>query len=119
MTYLQLLLGFMISNTHPSVLLYTLFTLLLMICSMTAVSAEEKTPLHQVSAETCKGCHEEIYTQWKSSMHANSTALKDPIHGAFYKAVVGNPEQEDLSACFKSLGHQFSSRPSIKFIIAI
>lgn len=29
-------------------------------------------------------------------MHANSTALKDPIHGAFYKNVIGDPEQEGI-----------------------
>ncbi|WP_167374161.1 multiheme c-type cytochrome [Bathymodiolus platifrons methanotrophic gill symbiont] len=42
-----------------------------------------KKPLHHVSAKECKNCHEDIYSQWKGSMHANSTALKDPIHGAF------------------------------------
>jgi len=52
--------------------------------------------LRHVSAEQCKLCHEDIYSQWKGSMHANSTALKDPIHGAFYKAVVGNPTQEGV-----------------------
>lgn len=55
-----------------------------------------KEPLHHVSAKECKTCHEDIYTQWKGSMHANSTALKDPIHGAFYSAVIGNPEQEGI-----------------------
>ena len=29
-------------------------------------------------------------------MHAKSTALEDPIHGTFYKAVVGNPTLEDV-----------------------
>ena len=29
-------------------------------------------------------------------MHANSTALKDPIHGAFYNAVIGSPEEEGI-----------------------
>ena len=36
--------------------------------------------------EACKKCHEEIYNQWKSSMHAKSTALKDPIHEAMYQS---------------------------------
>ncbi|MGB5648850.1 MAG: cytochrome c family protein, partial [Sedimenticolaceae bacterium] len=44
----------------------------------------------------CKSCHEEIYAQWADSMHANSSALKDPIHGAFYKNVIGDPTQEGL-----------------------
>jgi hypothetical protein len=29
-------------------------------------------------------------------MHANSSALKDPIHGAFYKKVMGDPKKENL-----------------------
>jgi hypothetical protein len=52
--------------------------------------------VQHVDAEACKQCHEEIYTQWKGSMHANSSALKDPIHGAFYRKVIGDPTQEDL-----------------------
>jgi len=53
-------------------------------------------PLHHISSETCKNCHKEIYKQWKSSMHANSTALTDPIHGTFYKKVVGSPTEEGV-----------------------
>lgn len=53
-------------------------------------------PLHRISSETCKSCHKEIYKQWKGSMHANSTALKDPIHGTFYRKVVGDPTKEGV-----------------------
>lgn len=84
------------SQTTLGTLLYTLIILLSTTGSISAALAEDKTPLRHLSAEACKDCHQEIYSQWKSSMHANSTALKDPIHGAFYQAVVGNPEQEDL-----------------------
>jgi len=52
--------------------------------------------LHHIKPETCKQCHEEIYNQWSGSMHANSSALKDPIHGAFYKNVMGDPKKEGL-----------------------
>jgi len=52
--------------------------------------------VQHVDAVACKQCHEEIYAQWSGSMHANSSALKDPIHGAFYKNVMGDPTQEDL-----------------------
>jgi hypothetical protein len=52
------------------------------------------TPLHQESAETCKLCHKEVYQQWKGSMHAQSTALSDPIHGTFYKKEIGEPTEE-------------------------
>jgi hypothetical protein len=59
-----------------------------------AVSAEE--PIHHVSSEVCKSCHQEIYRQWKGSMHAQSTALSDPIHATFYKKVVGSPTEEGV-----------------------
>ncbi|MBL3590240.1 MAG: cytochrome c family protein [gamma proteobacterium endosymbiont of Lamellibrachia anaximandri] len=54
-------------------------------------------PVHHISSETCKSCHKEIYKQWKGSMHANSTALKDPIHGTFYRKVVGDPTKEGVT----------------------
>jgi len=60
---------------------------------LTMVQAE---PIHHISSETCKACHKEIYKQWKGSMHANSTALSDPIHATFYKNVVGDPLKEGV-----------------------
>jgi len=61
-----------------------------------SASAEETGPIHQVPSETCKACHQEIYRQWSGSMHAKSTALTDPIHGTFYKMVVGEPTEEGV-----------------------
>lgn len=52
--------------------------------------------VQDIRPEACKKCHEEIYEQWNVSMHANSSALKDPIHGAFYKKVMGDPRQEGV-----------------------
>ena len=52
--------------------------------------------IHHLSSDVCKSCHKDIYKQWKGSMHANSTALKDPIHGAFYGMVVGDPTKEGV-----------------------
>jgi len=49
-----------------------------------------------LTSKKCKKCHEDIYDQWKGSMHAQSTALKDPIHGTFYRLVVGDPEKEGV-----------------------
>lgn len=66
-----------------------------MTCSTNAGATDQKS-IHEVRPEACKKCHEEIYTQWKDSMHANSTALNDPIHGAFYMNVMGDPKQEGL-----------------------
>lgn len=53
---------------------------------------------HHVTSEVCKACHEQIYNQWAGSMHAQSTALKDPIHGALYRQVMGDPLQEGLKS---------------------
>lgn len=64
----------------------------LFVLGSSGVAAAEK--LHQVSSEVCKTCHEDIYRQWSKSMHAKSTALGDPIHGAFYQTEVGDPTQE-------------------------
>ncbi|MGD9164391.1 MAG: cytochrome c family protein [Chromatiales bacterium] len=61
-----------------------------------AALADSDEPIHQVSSELCKNCHKEIYKQWKGSMHAQSTALKDPIHATFYKKVVGSPVEEGV-----------------------
>ena len=85
----------MLAINHKSPL-YSLLILLFIGCSVGSVWAKANESLHHVSAKECKICHEDIYSQWKGSMHANSTALKDPIHGAFYNAVIGNPEQEGI-----------------------
>jgi hypothetical protein len=58
--------------------------------------AEESGPIHQVPSEICKTCHHEIYRQWAGSMHAQSTALSDPIHGTFYQQVAGDPTAEGV-----------------------
>lgn len=52
---------------------------------------------HHTSAGECKQCHTQIYDEWKSSMHSSSTALKDPLHGAVYKSVMGDPHQSGLT----------------------
>lgn len=51
---------------------------------------------HEVPSELCGACHQEIYKEWLGSMHAQSSALKDPIHGAFYRNVIGDPTQEGV-----------------------
>lgn len=61
-----------------------------------ATAADEEKSIHHVRPEACKKCHEEIYEQWSGSMHANSSALKDPIHAAFYQNVMGDPLAVDL-----------------------
>ena len=61
----------------------------------TSLSAAE-TPIHHVPSETCQTCHKDIYKQWSMSMHANSSAMNDPIHATFYKNVVGDPTKEGV-----------------------
>ncbi|MEW8584284.1 MAG: multiheme c-type cytochrome [Candidatus Thiodiazotropha sp.] len=73
-----------------------LFTSLILFVQPATTLAATDEPLHQVSSEVCKNCHKEIYKQWKGSMHAQSTALKDPIHATFYKKVVGSPVEEGV-----------------------
>ncbi len=58
--------------------------------------AEEGFNLRHVSSEVCANCHQDIYRQWKGSMHANSTALSDPIHGTFYRQEAGDPTEEGV-----------------------
>jgi hypothetical protein len=60
------------------------------------VAQEMPEKPHQVSSTVCKTCHEEIYRQWEGSMHGQSTALQDPIHGAFYRFVIGDPKKEGV-----------------------
>ncbi|MDX1334595.1 MAG: cytochrome c family protein, partial [Gammaproteobacteria bacterium] len=52
---------------------------------------------HEVSSKLCSSCHVQIYKEWEGSMHAQSTALKDPIHGAFYRKVIGDPTKEGVT----------------------
>ena len=69
-------------------------TLLASLFSLGASGAWANEPIQQVSAEVCKNCHQEIYKQWSGSMHAQSSAMKDPIHAAFYNSEVGSPTEE-------------------------
>ncbi|WP_369158272.1 cytochrome c family protein [Candidatus Thiodiazotropha sp. LNASS1] len=78
---------------HVLSLVFSTFVFLIHPTSVTAGADE---PIHHVSSEVCKNCHKEIYNQWKGSMHAQSTALKDPIHATFYKKVVGSPVEEGV-----------------------
>lgn len=59
--------------------------------------AGKKPLLHHVPASACGECHQQIYQQWQSSMHAQSSALSDPIHGAFYGMLIGDPTKEGMT----------------------
>jgi hypothetical protein len=74
-----------------------------LLCSMPAsakqdeVSQSPRKP-HHLSSEVCKTCHAQIYGQWRASMHSQSTALADPIHGAFYRFVIGSPAEAGVKS---------------------
>lgn len=75
----------------------TITILPVILCSwLGLINTATAEPLHHISAETCKSCHKEIFKQWKGSMHANSSAINDPIHATFYKKVAGDPTQEGV-----------------------
>ncbi|MBF0184402.1 MAG: cytochrome c family protein [Magnetococcales bacterium] len=65
--------------------------------AQTASANTDHPPLQQISAAECGACHQAIFQEWQQSMHANSTALKDPIHGAMYRMMVGDPTQEGVT----------------------
>ncbi|WP_428354740.1 multiheme c-type cytochrome [Methyloprofundus sp.] len=69
-------------NTNYTPPFYALFLLLFFSVSIESVLANANQPLHQVSAKECKTCHEEIYSQWQGSMHANKYPCK--INLTFY-----------------------------------
>lgn len=76
------------------------FSFVALACLFFSIAAQaggkQISSLHHIKPETCKQCHEEIYTQWVGSMHAQSSAVKDPIHGAFYRKVMGDPAKEGV-----------------------
>lgn len=64
--------------------------------TMMDFSNNSHSDISNLSSKKCSRCHGEIYAQWKESIHAKSTALKDPIHALFYGLVVGNPRVEGV-----------------------
>lgn len=83
-------------NFYKNIISAAMMTALFLWSTQLFAAMEKYDNIRHVSSEECAECHEEIYDQWKGSMHAQSTALKDPIHGTFYKAVVGDPTLEDV-----------------------
>lgn len=92
----------MASMTHHITKLFPLLMVAGFILPTGAIQAAQldgaEISIHHVESSNCEECHKKIYKQWSGSMHANSTALKDPIHGAFYQQVVGDPQKEGIKA---------------------
>ncbi len=87
---------------HLSRLIFAAIALACLALPSATIAAEEAwdeaKPLHHTNAFVCKRCHLDIFRSWEKSMHANSSALKNPLHGAFYQATVGDPRQEGVLA---------------------
>jgi len=82
------------------------FIIFSFIVSFNVTAEDSKSPLinvvsptapHEVTSQVCGSCHVEILKEWQGSMHAQSSPLKDPIHGAFYRNVMGDPTIEGLT----------------------
>lgn len=77
--------------------------------AVSVLAEEAKPPLHHLPSSACGECHKELYQQWAGSMHAQSSAMNDPVHKALYNFQVGDPTQEgvkhkvtgDYPACLK------------------
>lgn len=72
--------------------------------TLVTAAQPQGTDLHRLTSYSCgsSGCHADIFRQWNKSMHANSVPMKDPIHAAFYRQLVGDPLREGLT-----MGDQF------------
>ncbi len=81
---------------NRSLLLAPLFCAALPFSAQTAQVEGKETAIHHVESAVCGECHQQIYNQWKDSMHAKSSALEDPIHATFYRKVMGDPTVEGL-----------------------
>jgi hypothetical protein len=67
------------------------------------------TPIYKssdfTSADTCKGCHSDIYAQWNGSMMSNS--FQDPLYLAMHKQATketGGATDTFCSACHSPIG---------------
>ncbi len=52
-----------------------------------------------ISAEKCARCHQEIYDEWATSMHAQATSLKDPLFNGMYQWAIQETGGELESKC--------------------
>lgn len=67
--------------------------ILFLFLSITALYANDKVHTY-ASSQECKACHVKIYDEFKTSMHANATPQKDPIHNAVWAKHPQNLKQE-------------------------
>ncbi len=70
--------------TNKSVITKLYLILLILAASSSSVFAHQLPDGAEklAKSEACSGCHSAIYSEWKASMHANSSPFKDNAHGA-------------------------------------
>ncbi|MBF0135858.1 MAG: cytochrome c family protein [Magnetococcales bacterium] len=85
-----------LNKNRPIQLLWSVIAGLGLLAGFDVQAEKERPPLQQISAEACKECHQEIYREWQGSIHAQSAAVKDPLHGAMYRMMIGDPTQEGV-----------------------
>ena len=52
-----------------------------------------------ITAEQCGECHQEIYLEWRSSMHAQATSLRDPLFNGMYQWGIQDTQGRLKSKC--------------------
>lgn len=70
------------------------FLLLILFFTFTGKSQEEFK-----SAESCGECHQDIYQQWQSSLHAKSTTQKDPLFRGMYDLAIADTDGKLTGKC--------------------
>ena len=70
------------------------FLLLILFFTFTGKSQEEFK-----SAESCGECHQDIYQQWQSSLHARSTTQKDPLFRGMYDLAIADTDGKLTEKC--------------------
>lgn len=86
------------TNTNKGNLPVNIGSKLILIFSLltTYLSANDTEHKYASSIE-CKVCHSQIYNEFYTSMHANSTPQKDPIHNAIWSKHPLNKKQNRYS----------------------
>ena len=67
---------------------------ILLLLLLLSTSYANNKVLTYAPSEDCKACHATIYNEFHSSMHANSTPQKDPIHASVWNNHPQNVKQE-------------------------
>ena len=86
------------TNTNKGNLPVNIGSKLILIFSLLTTYLSANDTAHKyASSNECKVCHSQIYNEFYTSMHANSTPQKDPIHNAIWSKHPLNKKQNRYS----------------------